>query len=517
MNFMIRTSPKSRRIIVAAEGTRLTPARSAEDGTRNETRASSRRLLLFKQTLHSSLPALVLCLTILLTAASAFADETKTDPPRKRIALERLALPHLQATHEDVQKLKALRQPVLPWPGLHDYRSILHSHAEDSAHTAGTRPEMLADAKKADVQVIMLTDHFRPPRDFMDSWRGIRDGVLFIPGSEIRGFLIYPTNSILEKMESPAAEFIPTVTAGEGLIFLSHIEERPDHSMEGLTGQEIYNRHADAKKDPASLIALVMRLTDPKQTRDLEESLRLYPDELLAFQVDYPKNYLDKWDAGTRTHRLTGVAANDCHHNQVLIVKMVDENSVRIGTNVDADDGMRLVTASSRAGIKEMTKGHQPGDILVRLDLDPYYRSFWNCSTHILASELSEKAVRAALKSGHAYVSHDWMCDPTGFRFEALAKDAPKLNASSKNGLPSRSPAAIMGDEIPFAKGMRLAAQFSLPAKIRLLKDGKAVHEESARFMDKAIEGPGVYRVEGWLTLDGEERVWVYGNPIYVR
>jgi hypothetical protein len=36
--------------------------------------------------------------------------------------------------------------------------------------------------------------------------------------------------------------------------------------------------------------------------------------------------------------RLTGITANDCHHNQVLIVKMVDEETVLQGTNVDADD-----------------------------------------------------------------------------------------------------------------------------------------------------------------------------------
>ncbi len=40
------------------------------------------------------------------------------------------------------------RQSLPPLPGLHDYRAILHAHAEDSAHTGGTRPEMLADAKK---------------------------------------------------------------------------------------------------------------------------------------------------------------------------------------------------------------------------------------------------------------------------------------------------------------------------------------------------------------------------------
>ena len=49
-------------------------------------------------------------------------------------------------------------------PGLNDYRAILHAHAEDSAHTGGTRPEMLADAKRVGVSVICLatTSGLRP-------------------------------------------------------------------------------------------------------------------------------------------------------------------------------------------------------------------------------------------------------------------------------------------------------------------------------------------------------------------
>src|SRR5258706_9042288 len=118
------------------------------------------------------------------------------------------------------------------------------------------------------------------------------------------------------------------------MIFLSHIEEHADHPMEGFTGLEICNRHYDAKKDMASLIAVAMKLTDPKQLAELQEAVRLYPDELLAFQCDYPQVYMDKWDAGTKLLRFTGVAANDCHHNQVFIVKMVDEETVLVGTVV---------------------------------------------------------------------------------------------------------------------------------------------------------------------------------------
>src|SRR5262249_35649011 len=151
-------------------------------------------------------------------------------------------------------------------------------------------------------------------------------------------------------------DFINTVTTGDGLIFLSHVEERPKYPLDGLTGLEIYNRHYDAKRDRGSLVAFALKLTDPKQLAELQEAVCRYPDEFFAFQGDYPKVYLDKWDEGTRHQRLTGVAANDCHHNQVFLVKMVDAETVLVGTNVDEDKQMRKVTATTRPGIKEMTK-----------------------------------------------------------------------------------------------------------------------------------------------------------------
>jgi hypothetical protein len=398
--------------------------------------------------------------------------------------------------------LKPLRVDIPIRSGLNDYRCIMHAHAEDSAHTGGTLPEMLADAKKAGVNAILLTDHYRPPTDFIDGrWRGLKEGVLFIPGSEVRGFLIYPMKSILNRMELKGSDFINTVNADDGMIFLSHIEERKDHSLEGLTGLEIYNRHWDAKRDKLSLLALVVKLTDPQQLAGLEKALRLYPDEVLAFQCDYPNVYLEKWDEGTKRARLTGVAANDCHHNQVFILKMVDAETVLIGTNVDADDKMRKITVGLRPGIKEMTKGHKPGDVLVKLDFDPYFRSFRNSSTHVLAPKLEESAIRSALKAGHVYVSHDWMADATGFRFDAAGKHA-----------------AIMGDEVKLAEGIKLTAKLPLPAYLRLLRHGREVAKsEGTADFEFAVKEPGAYRLEAWLKLDSEWRPWIFANPIYVR
>ena len=80
------------------------------------------------------------------------------------------------------------------------------------------------------------------------------------------------------------------------------------------------------------------------------------------------------------------------------------------------------------------------------VDLDPYYRSFQNVSTHVFAPELTEAAIRSALREGHAYVSHDWMCDPSGFAFELI-------NTGPAGAVEKPRSRVIMGDEVTFVCG----------------------------------------------------------------
>jgi hypothetical protein len=131
-------------------------------------------------------------------------------------------------------------------------------------------------------------------------------------------------------------------------------------------------------------------------------------------------------------------------------------------------------------------------------------------STHIFAPELSERAVRAALNAGHAYVSHDWMCDPTGFRFLAVQKG--QASGDLRPGA-----FHVMGDELPHDTNLSLVAEFPVECAIRLLKNGEVVSESTGRRLEHAPDGAGTYRVEGWLKVDSEDRVWVYSNPIYLR
>jgi hypothetical protein len=438
----------------------------------------------------------------LAAALIAAAQSSETRLGRKRSTLERMRPERLAAASADVARLAAEWRPLEPLPGLNDYKGIFHAHAEDSAHTGGTLAEMLAEAHRAGVHFIFLGNHYRPPLDFItQTWRGPKEGVLFIPGSEMHGFLLHPIESIMDKMKAPHAELIRATTAGGGLIFLSHVEERLDHPMDGLTGMEIYNRHQDALDDSDSLRAVAEMMTDPESLRRLQSALRLFPDAMLAAQLDYPRLYLEKWDRETQSRRLVGVAANDCHHNQEFVLKAASATSARLGTIVDKDEDMRAITTAQRPGLAFLLRGRRPGDTLARLDFDPYFRSFFNASTHALAPELTEESIRKAVAAGHVYVAHDWMGDPTGFRWAAYS--GGKLSG-------------IMGDEVR-GEALLLRAELPLPARIRVIKVGAEWKMAEGRHWEAAPAGPGVYRLEAWLSIDGEERPWVYSNPIYIR
>ncbi len=421
--------------------------------------------------------------------------------PTQRITRDRLA-----AAQASVEALARQRRELAVPSGWLDLRCSFHAHAEDASHTGGTRPEMLADAVKAGMDVVFLSDHFRPPRDFMASWRFATNGVLFVPGSECRGFLAHPDGSVMAQMEAPIPAFVKTVGAGTGMIFLSHLEERVDHDVEGLTGVEIYNRHYDAKRDMAGLVAMASRVTDPNDLAELQELVRMYPDGVLCGQIQYPQLYLEKWDREGKTHRLAGVGANDCHHNQVFILKKVDDDTARLGTIVDKDEDLRPVSVAVRPGLRRMLEGRKAGEIVARVDLDPYYRAFRCVSTHVLAREKTEPALRAAVRAGHVFVAHEWMGNAKGFRCT--------LEASGPAGA---EPVARMGDAIPFAAGNRIHVESPLPGRIRLLRDGVTVAEAKGSDLDAPVAAAGVHRVEVWLEIGGEWRPWIYGNPIYIR
>jgi len=43
------------------------------------------------------------------------------------------------------------------------------------------------------------------------------------------------------------------------------------------------------------------------------------------------------------------------------------------------------------------------------------------------------------------------------------------------------------------------------------------VLEQQESALEYNVDKPGLYRVEVWLNLAGEDRPWILTNPIYVR
>ena len=434
----------------------------------------------------------------LLAGAQLVAAQTP-QPVLKYTTVERLQPVHLQAVKADRERYQRARKSIKLIKNLKDLRAIMHVHAEDSAHTGGTRPELLAACKRTGVQVVLLTNHVRPPVDFInDSWRGLHEGVLFIPGAEHEGFLAYPQASILNRKTSSRDEYIRVVKEGGGDIFLSHIEERPDWPTDQLTGMEIYNHHADFKTEREFLGWLQTTLADPDGIANLQKLLAEFPQEFFGSQQDYLSDYIAKWDADSQLHRVTGVAANDCHHNQVITLKVGAPDVIEFWLTGDKEPTFK-VTAQRAPRIPELTQGKAVGEVIAQFDLDPYERSLRYVTTHLWATAQTEAAVRAALKQAHAYVAHDWLCDPTGFAFV--------MNQGKRQ-------IGVMGDEIKFAEGMQLQFIAPVAGLVKLFRNGKLLQSTTAREFSYSPTKPGTYRVEVWLTLDGELRPWIYANPI---
>jgi hypothetical protein len=122
-------------------------------------------------------------------------------------------------------------------------------------------------------------------------------------------------------------------------------------------------------------------------------------------------------------------------------------------------------------------------------------------TTHLLVQEVTEAAVRQALRQSRAYVAHDWLADPTGFAFIAER---------------GRRRGAVMGDEVRLTRGLRLRSAAPVPGSFRLFRNGRAVRAVTAGRMDFDATDEGVYRVEVWLDVAGEQRPWIYSNPIRI-
>ena len=357
--------------------------------------------------------------------------------------LERLEPAHLQAASTDRARIAASRQAV-PQHGLYqDYRAAVRVEVPPGPGAKQRRNEVLAAAKKTGVQVVMWSD---PGAPFRDSWRGLRDGVLFIQGAadDEAGFF-----------QLPEFDAKGQLTTNAGLRFLSGQGTAMEARADGFAGLEIVNRRREARLEAASFLEFLNAQTDPVRWAGITNAFLRFPDEWFAACVNSRPELMARWDRELARRRFVAIGAGQASQTQV-----------------------------------------QQG-----LVFDPYDVSFRHLSTHVFARELSEQAILQSLREGRAYVAHDWMCDPTGFVFGGV------------NNLG----VFTMGDGVPWLGKTRIVAMTPVPARLRLIHGGQVVQEVTGTRLEHNAKALGAYRVEAWLTIDGEERPWIYSNPVHVE
>src|SRR5262245_9085456 len=378
-------------------------------------------------------------------------------------ALAKLKPDKLDAVRQSLQKLRGeWRKLERPGPYT-EYRANLHVHSKLSHDSRGTIEEIVAAAKTVGTRVLLFTEHPAPHYDiFKDGHKGVRDGVLLIPGAETKGFLAFPKASLRGLDGGTPQEFAEVVRRQDGLVFLSHLEERMDWEIRGLTGTEIYNTHADFK-DEKKLIAA---MRNPLWLLQTAELFRKYPQEAFSALLDYPADYLKRWDELCEKAPHTGIAADDAHQNVGMAVRLLDGGKARLEDAL----GKKLFEAdvATLPPLAALAKYKKPGDTLFQLRLDPYENSLRHVGTHLLLTELSEKAVWEGLTAGRAFVAFDWLADATGFDFAAT----------------SGARRHEMGSRIALSADLTLRAQAPLPVRWRLLRNGKVASESKGRTLE---------------------------------
>jgi hypothetical protein len=440
-------------------------------------------LIVLNAILRSKL-TLACCLFAIINGV-AFAD-----------ALEKLKAERLEAVRLSVESLRNQRVDVPRTNGYQEHRANLHVHSHWSHDSVGTIEEIVAAAKQTGTSVVMFTEHPADHYDFfVDGHRGLRDGVLLIPGAEMNGFLAYPTFSLRGVTPKSPQELSDLILGRDGQAFVSHPEERMDWEIQGVTGMEIYNTHADFKDEKNMLSAL----KNPFRMIQLSELIRKYPQECFASLQNYPADYLKRWDELCLKAPHTGVSANDAHQNVGFVIRWTEGEKGQLEDAL----GEKLIEMDLAflPDSENIRKDKKPGDPIFSMYLDRYENSLRHVATHLLLKEHSEQSVRECLEAGRAFVAFDWMADSTGFDFHGESSEGRHE----------------MGSELVISKPLNFHAAAPLPVHWKLFRNGVVMAESNGREATFAADSDGVYRCEAWLEIAGEPMLWILSNPIYVR
>lgn len=416
-------------------------------------------------------------------------------------ALDRLQKEWLESMRQTRQQLASQRREVPSLSSLQHVRANLHVHSKLSHDSRGEIDAIVAAAKRAGTDVLMFTEHPSEEVDFYTQGHsGMKDGVLLIPGAETQGMLVYPTLSLRPFLKAPAEELAGIVRRRGGHIFISHLEERMEWQVPGITGVEIYNTHADFKKQQA----LGKALRDPLKLVSLAKLFDDYPQESFSALQSYPEDYLMRWDQLCQIAPHTGVAANDAHENIGIRIRLASPTEVAI------EDALGEVLAKLPklvvAPFLKIPTDANEGDTLFKAQLDPYECSLRHAGTHLLVPSLERDQIFQALEEGRGWVAFDWLADSKGLQ---IGIEKPSGDGNGQRW--------ELGSRINAAKlPVELHAHAPIVCQWHLVCNGKLLQEATGDQATWTLETPGIYRVEAYMQIGKERFPWILANPFYI-
>lgn len=411
--------------------------------------------------------------------------------------------------------------------GLKEFRAIMHLHSHHSHDACDGDPQpggvpdedCLADLREGlcvpRIDVAMMSDHpvhaSEVPLETLLLIRGEDEPVLGDKGTPIANWMRCPSgHRVLVMPGIESAEMMPfgleahvtdaygesspasfqTIKGAGALAWVAHTESRDVAQLAtlGLDGIEFYQLHANLDPDirvdslglPADdyLVRVLPYFLTPGRQPDLAPLAFLLPNDPSIAALE---------QLG-QTLRLTISGGTDAHQN-VFPSK--------------ATDGERG---------------------------DSYRRMIRWFNNRIRAAELTPAAIKAALRAGNNHIVFEAFGAPVGFDFRGEGPAVVEMGSETSlaagpltlvAALPRLDVRSPQGDQPPGLRGVLIRAVDGKREVLKTWSEGQVSVE---------APGPGVYRVEVWITprhllpylgdgaADAELEVpWVYSGALFVR
>jgi hypothetical protein len=348
--------------------------------------------------------------------------------------------------------------------GVHDVSCVVHVHTTYSDGTA-TVPELLAAARAAGADAVLLTDH-----DSLgarrDGWEGMHDGVFLLVGTEVSPrqghYLAFGVEREIPHAGRSGRDIAEAVRAAGGIGFAAHPFSDGGHMIYAPLARRVVLPHGWADLDACDGIELWSLTTDAAEAWGTPaEAWRWLRDPEAAVAAGPPAGHLRRWDELSAVRRLPALGGLDGHAPGVRV-------------------GGRVRSPLSHARTFRLLRTHLLCERPLGGDVDE-----------------DRSTLLAALGAGAAWIACPFVAPAQGARLWAERGDGATI---------------AMGGEAPAGR-TRLRAQLPAAADILLVRDGAPLHTARGDALDLEVERPGVYRIEARI----DARLWLLSNPIHLR